>query len=87
MTNEELKQLVASNAKSIQALGDQISELTNDVNRIQEQTASERTELRGAVLGIANLLSKLDDDRPTILRRLNSIETMLERLLEREGDQ
>ncbi len=34
--------------------------------------------------GIANLLVSLDDDRPTILRKLSSIENKLDRLLEQE---
>lgn len=43
--------------------------------------AEERAELRVATLGIANLLTSLDSDRPTILRKLNTIEDKVDRLL------
>jgi C4-dicarboxylate-specific signal transduction histidine kinase len=93
MSNEELKQLVESNARSIQALTDQIAELTNDVqsfidgtNQAQIQAQEERAELRQATLGIANLLASLDQDRPTILRKLNAIENKVDRLLDRETE-
>lgn len=81
--------LARSNAKSIQALGDHISELTYDVAELTEvakQAAQERAELRQATIGIANLLSSLDNDRPTILRRLRSIEDKVDRLLEHVDD-
>lgn len=55
---------------------------------ISLEAADERRELREATLrldrvveGIANLLSSLDEDRPTILRKLNSIENKVDRLL------
>jgi ABC-type transporter Mla subunit MlaD len=88
-----IEALVESNARAIQALGDHISELTNDVDALTEanrQAAEERAELRRATIGIANLLGSLDEDRPTILRKLNSIESKVDRLLERgngNGDQ
>jgi C4-dicarboxylate-specific signal transduction histidine kinase len=94
MTDEELKQLVESNARAIQALTDQIAELTNDVQNFmdgnrqaQMQAQEERAELRQATLGIANLLASLDQDRPTVLRKLNSIENKVDRLLQRETEQ
>ena len=91
MTNEELKQLVESNARAIQAVSDNIAELTHDIrlftaeNRnAQREAQSERAELRQAMVGIANLISSLDSDRPTILRKLNSIEGEVDRILERD---
>lgn len=73
-----IESLVESNARAIQAQGDQIADLI----QVQREAESERAELRAATLGIANLLSALDEERPTILRRLNSIENKLDRLLE-----
>ena len=35
--------------------------------------------------GVVNMLSSLDEDRPTVLRKLNAIERKVDRLLER-GD-
>ncbi len=83
MTDDELKQLVESNARAIQALGDQISELTHDLHRLARDSQAERAELRQATIGIANLLSSLDEDRPTILRKLSTLENKVDRLLER----
>lgn len=80
MEFHELQQLVESNARSIQALGDRLSELAH----IQEEASEERAELRRATIGIANLLASLDEDRPTILRKLNTIENKIDRLLENE---
>lgn len=67
MTDEELRQLVESNARAIQALSDNIAELTHDVqlftqeNRQAQQNAQEeRSELRRAMMGLANLMSALD---------------------------
>jgi chromosome segregation ATPase len=72
---DRIEALVESNARAIQALGERLSE-------INEDAAQERHELRQATLGIANLLSRLDEDRPTILRQLNSIEGKVDRLLD-----
>jgi len=85
MTDDELRQLVASNSRSIQALSDNIAELTNDIRALtqeSQQAQAERAEFRQAMIGIANLLAALDDDRPTIFRRLIAIETKIDRLLE-----
>ena len=91
MTHEELKQLVESNARAIQAVSDNIAELTNDIrlftaenHNAQREAQSERSELRQAMVGIANLISSLDSDRPTILRKLNSIEGKVDRILEQD---
>ncbi len=84
----ELQQIVESNSRAIQALADRIAEIGNDiaeVTEIQRNAAEERAELRRATIGIANLLSSLDSDRPTILRKLNSIENKVDRLLEGES--
>ena len=82
---ERIERLVESNARAIQALGDRISELTHDIYGLTEagrQAQEERAELRRATIGIANLLSSLDEDRPTILRKLNTIENKVDRILE-----
>lgn len=86
MEFNELQQIVESNARSIQALSDRLVELTN----IQEEAFEERQELRSATIrlerlaeGVVNLLGSLDEDRPTMLRKLNMIENKLDQLLER----
>jgi ABC-type transporter Mla subunit MlaD len=88
MEFSELQQIVESNSRAIQALADRIAEIGNDiaeVTEIQRNAAEERAELRQATIGITNLLSSLDSDRPTILRKLNSIENKVDRLLEGES--
>jgi len=124
MTDDELKQLVESNARSIQALSDQtansiqalseevravseevravseenrrgneelrraIQSFADQVTALNQQAYQERQELRQAMLGLANLMSSLDSDRPTVLRKLNTIEAKVDQLLERsESDQ
>ena len=55
-----------------------------DLLESQTQASEERAELRRALpIAIANLLSSLDEERPTILRKLNAIEIMVDLLLER----
>lgn len=86
MTDEELKQLAESNARSIQALADQIAKVSHTIAEIAEESRraqEERSELRRAMIGIANLMASLDEDCPTILRKLTSIEGKVDRLLER----
>jgi len=82
---EQTAQRVDSNARSIQALGDRIAEVTNDIaelKEIQAEAQEERRELRQATLGIANLVASLDEDRPTILRKLDRIEQNVDQLRE-----
>lgn len=96
MTDEELKQLVESNARTIQAMLDQSAE---DRMRLEEerQRHDERItrleqksiELQDAIVqmtrienGLARMLGSLDEDRPIILRRLMSIENKIDRLIE-----
>ena len=77
MEFHELQQIVESNSRAIQELADRIAELTHDIDGLKEAgnlALEERAELRRATIGIANLISSLDSDRPTILRKLNSIE-------------
>lgn len=86
-SNERLtriEQLQESAARSIQALGDDIAELRLTVREGFEQSSEERAQLRQATLGIANLMTSLDSDRPTILRKLNAIENKVDRLLEQQ---
>ena len=84
---QELRQLIDSNARAIQAFADTVAA---DREEMREATL----EMREAILrltnvqeGIANLLASLDDDRPTILRKLTAIENKVDRLLQqKEGD-
>jgi hypothetical protein len=60
----------------------------------QQAGEVQRQELRDAMIrladtqeGIARLLSSLDEDRPTILRKLNTIEGKVDTLLQHQGDE
>lgn len=91
MEFSELQQIVESNCCAIQALADQVVESNLNAEAERRSAAEERRELREAMLrlrvseGLINLYGSLDEDRPTILRKLNVIEHKVDRLLER-GD-
>jgi hypothetical protein len=92
MTSEELQQLVASNARTIQAMLEQqaTSRLEYEENRLLHE--EQMNELRQAMLrlarveeGLINMLSAIDEDRPTVMRRLMSIENKVDRILEKDN--
>ena len=87
MTDDELKQLVESNARTAQAILDAMAgarqerqELRDGIVKVQDAVV----RLTAVQEGIANLLAVLDQDRPTILRKLTAIENKVDRLLDRE---
>ena len=55
-----------------------------------EQRMARLEEIQGDVaraqLGLTRLLAGLDEDRPTVLRKLNSIENKVDRLLDRTSE-
>jgi hypothetical protein len=51
------------------------------------QLQSAVVQLINVQSGIANLFTSLDEDRPTVLRKLTVIENKLDRLLEQENAQ
>ena len=80
---DRLEALVGSNARAIQAMLDEMVEARQEREEFREQM----TELKDVVVrltnvqeGVNNLLASLDTDRPTILSRLSSIETKIDRL-------
>jgi chromosome segregation ATPase len=81
----QVEQLTQSNGRAIQALTEDITTFKLAVEQDREESKAERQELRQATIGIANLLSSLDSDRPTILRKLSTIEKKIDRIL--EGDE
>ncbi|MCY7367886.1 MAG: hypothetical protein LH474_07010 [Chamaesiphon sp.] len=85
MTDQELQQLVASNARTIQAMLEQ-----QETSRLRHEEQID--EIRQAMLrlsrveeGLINMVVAIDEDRPTILRRLTSIENKVDRILEKES--
>ncbi len=90
MSDEELKQLIESNAKATQAMLDNMAEARLERQEIREgmvQVQNAVVQLINVQSGIAKLLSSLDEDRPTILRKLTAIENKLDRLIETENSQ
>lgn len=87
MTNDELKQLVESNARTIQAMLDAMVDERQERQELREgvlRLENVVTRLTNLQEGNTNLLASLDEDRPTVLRRLASLETKVDRLLERQ---
>jgi hypothetical protein len=85
MTDQELQQLVASNARTIQAM---LKQQATSRLRHEEQI----DEIRQAMLrlakveeGLINMVSAIDEDRPTVMRRLMSIENKVDRILAKEN--
>jgi hypothetical protein len=85
MTDQELQQLVASNARTIQAMLEQ-----QETSRLRHEEQID--EIRQAILrlerveeGLINMMVSIDEDRPTVLRRLASIENKVDRILEKEN--
>ncbi len=90
----ELKALANSNGRAIQAMLDnsttdrlqheermqRIESLNEENNRRHEERM---TRLESISLGLVNLSSSIDEDRPTILRLLNSNNDKLDLLLDR----
>jgi predicted KAP-like P-loop ATPase len=95
VSDEDLKRLVESNARAIQVMLDaRVEERLRDEERMERlQENMERLQgvaerLANLQEGMARMLVSLDEDRPTVLRKLNAIELTLDRILEarQEGE-
>jgi hypothetical protein len=81
---EETKALANSNAKAIQAMLE-----SQATHRLEHQERIDRlddvmTRIASVQEGMSNWLVAIDDTQPTVLRRLNSIEDKINKLLERD---
>ncbi|MGL5833074.1 MAG: hypothetical protein ACRC1Z_07550 [Waterburya sp.] len=88
---EETKAIANSNSRAIQAMMKQ--QATDRLNREEEKAENERRirlleetqrDLVRTSAGVVRLLTAMDEDRPTILRRLMTIENKVDLILERE---
>ncbi len=93
MTDEELKKLVESNARTAQAILDSMVEARQEREELRDEFREGMNKLQNAIIrlvdiqeGMSNLLASLDDDRPTILRRLMSIENKVDQILEKDNN-
>jgi hypothetical protein len=89
MTDPELRQLVESNARTAQAILEAMAEARLEREEARDQFYAGMQRVDDAIQrlttlqeGVINLLASLDEDRPTILRKLNGIENKVDRLLE-----
>ena len=79
----ETQLIVKSIARGIQAMQDKA--LSDDLKRDEEKAEhqAQMAELRHISQGLVNMLDSIDDDRPTILRKLNTIEDKADVIIER----
>ncbi|MBE8967207.1 MULTISPECIES: hypothetical protein [unclassified Nostoc] len=85
MTDKELKHLIESNAKTVQAMLDEMAEARQERQELREgmlQIQSAVAQLTNIQERITNLLISIDGDRPTILKKLSALETKLDQLLQ-----
>lgn len=88
MTDKELKHLIESNAKTVQAMLDEMAEARQERQELREgmlQIQNAVAQLANIQERISNLLISLDGDRPTILKKLSALETKLDRLLQQNS--
>jgi acetyl-CoA carboxylase carboxyltransferase component len=86
MTDQELQQLVASNARTIQTMLEQ-QETTRLIHEEQiDEIRQAMLRLERVEEGLINMMVSIDEDRPTVLRRLTSIENKVDRILEKDSD-
>ena len=87
---ESVIQRTDSNARTIQGILEQ--QATERLKREEEKAQHEermrfleenQRQLIQTQRGIANLVSSLDEDRPTVLRKLTAIENKVDSLIER----
>ncbi len=83
---DRLEAIVESNSRAIQAMADNTAEMKLNFEAGNERENRGREELRQAMLGIAHLVISLDEDRPTIFRKLNSIENKVDQILEQQNE-
>jgi hypothetical protein len=87
---EEVRMIVQSNDRTIQAILDQAAtdRLKRDEERIEHERRMQLLEANNQILantqqGVAALLGSIDEDRPTVLRKLNAIEQKTDSILDR----
>ncbi|WP_414541746.1 hypothetical protein [Nostoc sp. CCY0012] len=89
MNDKEIKQLMESNAKTAQAMLDEIADARQERQELREgmvQLQNAMARLINIQETMANLLVSLDGDRPTILKKLSAIEYKLDQLLPQQPE-
>jgi len=75
---EETRKLTESNSRAILAMIDQRTTDRLRIERLEQLTES----VAKVQEGMSRMLASIDEDRPTILRKLNTIENKIDRLIE-----
>lgn len=83
VTQRETQDIVQSIARGVQAMQDKAlsDELKHEEEKIRHEQRMEKLEQMNE--GLINLLDAIDDDLPTILRKLNTIENKTDAIIER----
>ena len=88
---DRIEAIVESNSRTIQGILEQ--QATDRLKRQEEKAEHERRvrfleenqrQLIQTQQGIANLVASLDEDRPTVLRKLTAIENQVDSLIDRD---
>ena len=77
-SNDELRPIVTSLGRSVQAM---LEQRATDRLKHEERMAfleENQRQILQTQRGIANLVASIDEDRPTVLRKLNTIENKIE---------
>jgi len=88
---DRIEAIVESNSRAIQTMLDAQTEARLEREEFRSEITQTTANINGAIQqlttlneGVVNLLVSLDNDRPTILRRLRSIEDKVDQLLEQQ---
>jgi hypothetical protein len=79
---KEAQEIARSNGKAIQAMMERSETDRLRHEEIMAKHDEEIAELRTISRGLVNLLASIDEDRPTILRKLNTIENKTDAIIE-----
>jgi 16S rRNA U516 pseudouridylate synthase RsuA-like enzyme len=90
LSQRETQAIVESNSRAVQAMLDQAAtdRLTRENEKVEYESRIRLLENNNAILantqqGVVALLESLDDDRPTILRKLSMIEDKTDAIIDR----
>jgi hypothetical protein len=88
ISQRETQEIVQSNSRALQAMLDQAAtdRLRREEERVEYESRIRLLENNNEILvrtqqGIATLLESIDDDRPTILSKLNKIDRKTDSIL------
>jgi ABC-type transporter Mla subunit MlaD len=91
--DERLEHFISGSDERMEELAAATQALSRDVAQLVTTQEQNSRELNQAMIrladtqeGIARLLSSLDEDRPTILRKLNTIEGKVDSLIQHQGN-